>query len=353
MSQSTVPQNLSFHQLSALSSIKVPFVVGIIMFHFGKYFGYPFNNICHVFYAYGGYLGNYIFFLISGILIAHTYKIRLQRRELSINQFCRKRVRKIYPAYLASNCVSLLHSLSKLGIKAINLENLLEVVTLTSAGWIHDRYPYNFPTWFVNMIVLCYLLYGCIAYISNGSDAIYYSGLWIMIVSGSIILNIQWRGAFLYRHNGEGFSSFFFGCLLYEVYLKKPVSGSVAMIIMYYLILLTVVLLSNCYGYRVIAGNVSTASIFIICPCIILICINKPLDVIFTRSVCCYLGKNTMLVSFWHAPYYYVFRKVMSRLGRVEHLLPESLQMILYIGSLFALCVVWERLDKLIRVSST
>lgn len=94
---------------------------------------------------FGGTLGNYIFFMLSGFLIASSYKARISSHSLSFSDYLVKRLRKLYPLYLLSNLVMLLLEVLEYGMSVINLQRIAYTLLL-QAGSLDPLRPYNIPS---------------------------------------------------------------------------------------------------------------------------------------------------------------------------------------------------------------
>ena len=55
-------------RFAALDGLRAVFGMGIVIYHVNGAFGSAFSGVLAPVYAYGGYFGNYFFFLLSGFL---------------------------------------------------------------------------------------------------------------------------------------------------------------------------------------------------------------------------------------------------------------------------------------------
>ncbi len=77
----------------SLSGLKGIFIVGIVMFHnIGV-----FSGIWAEIFGYGGIIGNYIFFMLSGFLIALQYRDRICTNQIDFFNYLMRRFVKLYP----------------------------------------------------------------------------------------------------------------------------------------------------------------------------------------------------------------------------------------------------------------
>lgn len=91
-------------KLDALTGLKGIFIFVIVFYHtlpltplMDKI---PLTSFIHI---YGGTLGNYVFFMISGFLICRNYRSRIHQGSISFPQFMKRRLQKLYPFYILSS----------------------------------------------------------------------------------------------------------------------------------------------------------------------------------------------------------------------------------------------------------
>ena len=291
----------------SFNGLRFVFILGIVLFHTHKRFSSPFNRLLHPVYQFGGYFGNYMLFMLSGFCVAHRYGKELLTRQKNILSFLMYRLRKIYPMYALSNVISLLLVLPESGMGVIKLDRIVETFTLTTVGWIHNRVPYNVPSWFVNVLFQIYCYYGGICYISNTNQSIYLFLLICGAIHGYILIDRKITLPFSYVHNGEGFFSFFTGALLYELlFHQKRINISV----LYYwsfCILTLVTVLSTIYGLQSLAYDYRVIIILLFCPNYIIASMIPPLRKVLGLAIIQPLADMSMFISFWHMPYARVF----------------------------------------------
>ena len=248
--------------------------------------------------TYGGTLGNYMFFMLSGFLISWGYRERIARGEISFRDFLMRRLRKLYPLYLLSNLVMLAGELVQHGISVINLKRIVLTLLLQNGGGLETVHPYNGPSWFVSALLVCYMAYYFAAYRAKNQTQ-YGCLIAFGIIWGYSIAIGGWTPPLSFARCGEGFLNFFLGCALAEVYPRIPkkkwlqygallVLGASGFLLMR-------------YGVEVIAGDSKVAFAFVICPLLLYVACGENL---LSRFLGCrpmvYLGRISVSVYFWH-----------------------------------------------------
>lgn len=255
--------------------------------------------------TYGGTLGNYMFFMLSGFLLSYSYRERIAKREISFRDFLMRRLRKLYPLYLLSNLVMLAGELVQHGISVINLKRIVLTLLLQNGGGLETAHPYNGPSWFVSALFVCYMAYYFVAYWSKNQTQ-YGCMIAFGIIWGYSIAIEGWTPPLSFGRCGAGFLNFFLGCALAEVYPHIPKKkwlqyGA--------LLILTVSgFLLMRYGVEVISGDSKVAFAFVLCPLLLYVaCGENLISRILGLKPVVYLGKISVSVYFWHFVIYDIF----------------------------------------------
>lgn len=297
--------------LDALTGLKGIFIFVIVFYHTLPLTPFmdkiPLTSFIHI---YGGTLGNYVFFMISGFLICWNYRSRIQQGDISFPLFMKRRLQKLYPIYILSNAAMLLSDLIEYGLCAINLKNIALTVLLQNGGGLETAHPFNGPTWFVSALFVCYMAYYFVAYISKNRTQ-YFCLLAFGIIWGYSIVVGEWQPPIYFGRNGESFMNFFIGCTIAEVYpyirdrqhkILRP--AALASLVLSVALLLT-------YGVEVISGNSRVGFAFVICPLTLYLTLESKLFSGFLKSKpIMWLGKISISVYFWHYVIYVYFHAV-------------------------------------------
>lgn len=294
---------------------------------------------------YGGTLGNALFFMMSGFLISSNYLNRIQKQEIPFRDFLLRRLRKIYPVYLISNLLMLGLEIFRHGWSVLNLDQFLLMVFLQHGGGLSSQYPYNYPTWFLSTLFLCYILFFVISYHAKNSTHNFCS-LIALVVIGYILVVRDWDFPFLYKANGLGLFAFFIGCILAQIQpsLDKRalrLCSVSSIFIMFFSLFL--MLRMGVHIVTTHSGIVFT--VLVALPLLILALYFYPFKIIFQSKPMVFLGKISTAIFIWHAVLYDVFCKEIDGLG----VLPENSEIsyMLYLVFLLIFCILFTNiLDK-------
>ena len=175
-------------RFDSLTGLRGLFIFVIAAYHAGASIGHAFLPVMRPIYTWGGYFGNYFFFLLSGFLTCHTQRERIGQDSIGIFRYSWRRIRKIYALYLGTNILMLAYSLIQNGFNAdVKLDKLASVLFMVTTGWIDDIYPYNIPTWFLSTLLLCHIIYYCIALLYKNRKDFYYVLLLVLMIWGAIL----------------------------------------------------------------------------------------------------------------------------------------------------------------------
>ncbi|MBO7252620.1 MAG: acyltransferase [Oscillospiraceae bacterium] len=285
--------------------------------------------------TYGGTLGNYMFFTLSGFLISFGYRERICDGKVSFGDFICRRLYKLYPLYLLSNAAMLVADLIQYGLSAINLKNIILTLLLQNGGGLETTHPYNGPTWFVSALFVCYMAYYLIGYLSKNRTQ-YLCLIAFGIIWGYSIAVGGWTPTLNFARNGDSFLTFFTGCAIAELYPCMPRLHDKIIQFFAFLVLIASAVLMLKYGVEIIGGNVSVAFAFVICPLIIYLTLeNNLISRILKSKAALWLGRISVSVYFWHFVIYVFFRYFWNLysnglpIGNVQYLIYLGLLMVL------------------------
>lgn len=285
--------------LKSLTGLKGIGILVIVLYHTLDQQAFGFQSITGLIKAYGGYLGNYLFFMLSGFLMAYNYQERITLRTVSFPDFLRSRLIRLYPLYLLTNAV--MFGISIAGSKQLlNLEHLILHLTMQGTGGFSSAVQYNYPTWFVCALLVCYLLYYLLTYLSKNRTH-YLVLLFLGMLTGCWLLKADWAFPYLYRVNGEAYFNFFAGCLLCEGITHRSRVHPLCRITCSVICLFTVATLMILTDLNMVAGDVRTVFTALVCaPLIDLALECKPFRWILSCKPVEMLGKISSSVFFWH-----------------------------------------------------
>lgn len=298
----------------------------------------PFTSFIRI---YGRNLGNYMFFMISGFLIAYGYRDRIAAGDVSFGAFLMRRLQKLYPLYIISNLVMLIGDVMEYGPSAIKLDKIVFTIFLQSGGGLESMPPYNGATWFLSALFVCYIAYFFVAYYGKTRTS-YRCFICFGILWGYSRLFGGWDSPICFGRNGESFLNFFLGCALAETlpYLTQKVWKWLQPAAV--LILVGAGFLLMCYGVEIISGDSRVAFAFLVCPLVICLAVGDNLISRFLKlKPVLYLGKLSVSIYFWHVAIYdlfmYIYRTVTCRTEM------DSIQYAVYIVIMLILSALSQR----------
>lgn len=257
----------------------------------------------------------YEFLMISGFLMATQYGKRIRNREITFGRYLTRRLQSVYPMYLISNLAMLGIFIFRSGISVLDLDQLLMVLTIQAGGGLSMDYPYNYPTWFISYLMVCYLLYFALEYFSKNKTQ-YRCGLVALMVLGYILSEQGWSFYFLYSANGFALLGFFIGVFLGDIYpeLTDRRKNQLALISMVTIVL--VFSMGLYVGFFQISSNIVSLGMFFLCPQVLILALACPLvSQILQWKPFRLLGRISMSIFFWHAVLHELFAYELLSLG--------------------------------------
>lgn len=241
-----------------------------------------------------------VFFTLSGFVVAYSYKSQIS--ELSLPEYMKPRLRKlIVPLILVDVWLT---------VQSLLYCYHTHTKIMVSMGWVENVFPISSVTWFVDVLLLNYLLYYLVTKFVK-TDAIYFVVNIVFIIIGYSILVISPNLPFMYNVNGRSYTSFFIGVLICELYKKGILKKYKILIKSADVIILLMFILSAIWDINSVWGDFDKAFRFIIAPVVIctpLVCkkISNLLKIKFFQR----LGKLSMAIYFSHHGYLVLLKYV-------------------------------------------
>ena len=210
-----------------LDLIKVVASILIVFHHYQQTSGAVFNGIN--FFGgdfYWGYLVE-LFFVISGFVMAASNN---QEKSI-IRRFVGKCIR-IYPGTILACTVAIviaytgyfLHGeFQSTSVDYMNIGTIITSYTLTFCGWCFDMgLGINNPTWYLCVLLLCYIIYYVIEFISQkvrvSKDVFYIFIFGVSFVAYYLEKTLPW---FFTYQSLRGYIGFFLGVLLHDLIVTR------------------------------------------------------------------------------------------------------------------------------------
>ncbi|MBO5468957.1 MAG: acyltransferase [Lachnospiraceae bacterium] len=252
------------------------------------------------------------FFMISGFCLAANYKNKIQNDGVSFRKYFVNHYVKFVNFTLITLPIAIIKQVlvSKAGLDATpSFENALYDVLCLRTGWgIKFDFPYNSPLWFIDVLLIMYIIYFFICKNSNDKrDQYIVCCIGIVLVGLTLLLNnVSW---FIFEEiTARGYCNFFGGCLLFELYsiadqnseIKKKSSICFAILVF---VFFSIFVLEDT---RFI-GNIRTMCMFVMWPAIIWGCVNISIvERILSVNIFQRLGKISNSIFIWHHPILYI-----------------------------------------------
>lgn len=164
-----------------LNLVKVIMSICIVFHHYQQYSGIRFSVVN---FFDGKFFVGYLteaFFMISGFLVERT---RIQADRTPEEQLKKRLIRIYPPAWIAMTAFLIPNYIHRIVFHEWPVyaysspRQLLTSYLLINQGWIADLFPaVNQPTWYLNILVLCYGVYFVFDVISrkaNKNDMVFY-----------------------------------------------------------------------------------------------------------------------------------------------------------------------------------
>lgn len=282
-------------RLPGLDGLRAIFCIGVVLFHVSDAFDSVFSGLLGPVYAFGGYFGNYIFFIISGLLTALLYKKPLTEGRCPFRSFAGKRLLRIYPLYVLSNLAVMLLP----GVR-ITPQRTVSTFLLLAAGC--PFVPYNDPAWFLCVLMICSLFYYLTGRISLRRPALYLPLCALFAASGAVLMRHSPELPLLCRTCGEGYLNFFLGVLFAEALTSPSVSRRLLQAAGC-IVLCAAAAGIACFGLEGMPGDMRWA---VSACCLSLVCLAVsagPLIRLLRLPPLQALGACSFSVYLWHVPF--------------------------------------------------
>ena len=320
----------------SLDTLKGIAIFSVVFFHVKGSFPGAFPNALGFFYQWGGYLGNYLFFMISGLCISWGYRDKIAGGKVGFFAFMKRRLVKLYPLYFVTELICLFFLARQPGSGSLRPREILRNLLCINYGWFENSLPYNFPCWFLSQLLLLYIVHFAFLRIFKRKSVYGFAAL---VLWGQVILKAGLSGPFCYTQDGEGFSNYFLGCLLFELLTgrdkkrRRLAEGVWAGLLDVFL------LRAAALGFAGAAGDARDVFTFLLCPLLILAAADcAPVRGLLERpGLHSAFGSVSIYVFFWHIPLLRLYTHLLERLPWYAAI-PAGLRLMGYLVLLYGFC---------------
>lgn len=256
-------------KIKSIDYLKGIMALGIVLFHYNKFTGtahndvnFPLFELFEIFYVNGGILVE-LFFMISGFCFFEFYSKKIINNEITKEQFFKRRFFRLYPLYMITTIIIVVLQIiySKVygsffdaGVKLDWLNIILNLFCL-SRGYVNNVfYPYNGPAWFLNVIILDYILFYLInRYVKSTKKKV--SIMLVIIIFGIALKYFDMQLPVLNVEVGRGLFNFFIGGILtyiYEIVKEKNFIRNFLTIVLLIIMISVVIFLKSSYYANVL-----------------------------------------------------------------------------------------------------
>ena len=270
-----------------------------------------------------GYMSVELFFIISGFLFAYIYIPRIKKKEYTFDNFIFKRFIRIMPLVALTSFICYIFTfITRINnIKCwstfcgnnINVVSLIYDFLFSGIHVVNNNLSLNGPIWYINVLLVCYVLAYVIARIYIRFS---YKSIFILpVILGIVIFETGWQFPFLTLSTARGYVAFFEGIILYFFInkideLKKQVKvfliciSSIIIIISFRYIFLRFENYSNFISNtNRFISNLYIFFDFIIYPPLLYILYNfKWINNFCNTRIIKYLGKISYGIYLWNFP---------------------------------------------------
>lgn len=303
----------------ALTSLKGLFIFMIVFYHMGGNFGRILGDISQWCYDWGGYLGNTFFYMVSGFLIACGYQERIANGDITIVNYMMRRISKIFPLYFITNMFRLGLNIVGMGISALKFDEFLRVISMTASGWVTNIVPYNDPSYFVCVLIVCYIFYYYVAMISGKNKNIYFLLLVFFVMYGRSLKVLNLNIPFMRSGVGNALCCFFLGVMLHELVISSYDNLKRTILFCGNILTALFIMLSSLNGISSTTSDVSMVFCFLLIPTVILNgTMNKIVERICSVKPFIMLGKLSMSLYLVHGPWIALYNVLRCKLQLIN-----------------------------------
>ncbi|WP_315280855.1 acyltransferase [Fusobacterium hwasookii] len=287
---------------NSLDFLKIIATILIVFHHYQQALNVKFTQIN--FFGgkfYFGYLVE-LFFLISGFLMFNY--IEKIKQGLNFESFFINRVKRFLPlvaiAAILYECLIYFYFRifgEKFLEQGLNFFGTIISILGIQAGWSFENPMINNPTWYISVLILCYILF----YISTKISILKkINCVYLYVILIFLGLSIQKNNtnlAFLNYYTARGYYSFFFGVLFSIYFNNYKIRKFVKILSIFLVIFITYSIVAH---YSIVEKNIKYTLTFIYYPALIIIFNIDIIKKIYSSKLITKLAETSFNVYVWH-----------------------------------------------------
>lgn len=285
----------------SLDILKFLATIFIIFSHYQQSFGIYFYDKINFFNGdfYWGYMVE-LFFILSGIF---TYKyIDKITEETKLKNFFFKKYLRFLPLILITGLACLSFEIYNLIKYKISFPFSI-FTTITSllgiTRWFTTNIMINNPIWYISVLLLCYILFFVVTKFAKKKNIppnkFYIVIVFLSLIIRTVLMATNFSIPFISEYIMRGYSPFFLGLILAELYEKTYFQNKKITII----ICLTAILSFVIFYYKIINWAFFPLC-YLVFPAIITLLKNERIEKLFNIKILSCLGGISFNSFMWH-----------------------------------------------------
>lgn len=291
----------------SLDFVKIVATIFIVFHHYQQVIGTYFENGINFYNGkfYFGYMVE-LFFVLSGYFM-YSYIEKIQNGA-TFRKFFLKRFLRLFPLMTIGAIayeIFLVVYQKLYGCSWFDIQTTFWGTIIASLGiqdgWALPNPCVNNPTWYISVLLLCYVVFYLIVYISKRLSVTPKYFFIFMILLGMGINTYGINLPFLNASSSRGYYAFFFGILLADFIKSRDIRIKDALFCAGVLIIITslIVLKPN-----FMSTGINYIMTYIYYPALIILCKSAAVGKVLNRKFIGKLGQISFDVYIWHNPFY-------------------------------------------------
>lgn len=252
---------------------------------------------------YFGYIVEF-FFVLSGYFM-YPYVERIGGGEgYTFREFISRRISRLLPLvaigaigyeFLAGLYQYIYHT-SCFGIELTVWGTIIASLGIQD-GWALANPCVNNPTWYISVLILCYVVFYLLSYISKRLKVSPFYFYVFMIFVGMGIQTYGINFPFFNGSSSRGYYAFFWGLVVAWYIKNTKVTWKLELLSSAIVLLIILLIVGN---YSIMSTGINYILTFIFYPALIIVFLSKPIRTIFKSSKIGTLGKISFDTYIWH-----------------------------------------------------